>query len=252
MGSRRVVVIVVAVIAMTSWLSVCGSGRSASVRPAAPNDGTITVGSFDFAESRLLAEIYSQAIEARGFHVRRAFDLGPARVRRPARSPTACRVRARVRRHRAAVREPRTRRAGRPTSRQPIDALVDALKARHVTALDSAPAQDANAFVVTRETRERYGLAPPQRPRRRRVAAHVRRTTGVRVAAAVPRRPGGRLRLEVQGVRLARRRRSVDPRGARRRRGRRGAACSPRIRRSTRPRPRRSSRTTAACSRPRT
>ena len=66
MGSRRVVVIVVAVIAMTSWLSVCGSGTSASVRSAAPNDGTITVGSFDFAESRLLAEIYSQALEAPG------------------------------------------------------------------------------------------------------------------------------------------------------------------------------------------
>ena len=64
MGSRRVVVIVVAVIAMTSWLSACGSGRSTSVRSAAPNDGTITVGSFDFAESRLLAEVYSQAFEA--------------------------------------------------------------------------------------------------------------------------------------------------------------------------------------------
>ena len=37
-------------------------------------------------------------------------------------------------------------------------ALVDALKARDVTALDAAPAQDANAFVVRRETAERYGL----------------------------------------------------------------------------------------------
>ena len=36
----------------------------------------LTVGSFDFAESRLLAEIYSQALEANGFRVDRAFDLG--------------------------------------------------------------------------------------------------------------------------------------------------------------------------------
>ena len=34
------------------------------------------MGSFDFAESRLLAEMYSQALEAHGYRVDRAFDLG--------------------------------------------------------------------------------------------------------------------------------------------------------------------------------
>ena len=42
-----------------------GCGGAASDRPPASalGDDTITVGSFDFAESRLLAEIYSQALE---------------------------------------------------------------------------------------------------------------------------------------------------------------------------------------------
>jgi osmoprotectant transport system substrate-binding protein len=157
MGSRRVVVIAVAVIAMASWLSACGAGTSASIRPAAPNDGTITVGSFDFAESRLLAEVYSQAFEAQGLRVHRALDLGPREFVAPALAN--------------GLIEFLPEYAGTALRFVSLDAqppeadvdathraLVDELKARGMTALDAAPAQDANAFVVTRETAERYGL----------------------------------------------------------------------------------------------
>src|SRR5436305_1960689 len=51
-----------------------GSHRSAPAGPGA-ND-VIAVGSFNFAESALLAELYSQALEAGGYHVRRAYELG--------------------------------------------------------------------------------------------------------------------------------------------------------------------------------
>ena len=47
-------------------------------------------------------------------------------------------------------------------------ALADELKARHVTALEAAPAQDANAFVVKRETAGALWVASAQRSRRRR------------------------------------------------------------------------------------
>ena len=47
-------------------------------------DDAVTVGSFDFAESVLLAELYSQALEARGIRVVRAFDLGPREFVGPA------------------------------------------------------------------------------------------------------------------------------------------------------------------------
>ena len=40
--------------------------------------------SFDFAESRLLAEIYSQALDRAGLPVRRAFGLGPRELVAPA------------------------------------------------------------------------------------------------------------------------------------------------------------------------
>src|SRR3954468_20399648 len=44
----------------------------------------VTVASFDFAESRLLAEVYAQALERAGLPVRRAFDLGPRGLVLPA------------------------------------------------------------------------------------------------------------------------------------------------------------------------
>ena len=59
--------------------------ESAAVRVASTlRDDTITVGSFDFAESELVAEIYSQALEGDGYHVRRAFGLGPREFVLPA------------------------------------------------------------------------------------------------------------------------------------------------------------------------
>ncbi|WP_305785471.1 ABC transporter substrate-binding protein [Symbioplanes lichenis] len=60
-------------------LSACGSGDD----PLASDDsgassapGTVTVGSANFAESELLAEIYSQALEAKGVTVKRQFNIG--------------------------------------------------------------------------------------------------------------------------------------------------------------------------------
>ena len=49
-------------------------------------DDTITVGSFDFAESAAVAEVYSQGLEAAGYDVARAFSLGPREFVGPAMS----------------------------------------------------------------------------------------------------------------------------------------------------------------------
>ena len=64
-------------------LCACSDGGSTRVESALGDDA-ITVGSFDFAESLVLAEVYSQALEAVGFAVVRAFDLGPREFVAPA------------------------------------------------------------------------------------------------------------------------------------------------------------------------
>ena len=70
----RAFVLVSLAAALMSATGVSG----ARAAPAPPPDAVITVASFDFAESRLLAEIYSQALDRAGLPVRRAFGLGPA------------------------------------------------------------------------------------------------------------------------------------------------------------------------------
>jgi osmoprotectant transport system substrate-binding protein len=66
-GNRRPVAFLVA-LAFTVSLAAChSSGASGGSAPNALGDNRITVGSFDFAESELLGELYSQALERGGF-----------------------------------------------------------------------------------------------------------------------------------------------------------------------------------------
>jgi Periplasmic glycine betaine/choline-binding (lipo)protein of an ABC-type transport system (osmoprotectant binding protein) len=60
---------------------VVGSGTPTQ---DARGDDAITVASFNFPESVLLAEIYSQAIEGAGFRVEREAALGPRELVMPA------------------------------------------------------------------------------------------------------------------------------------------------------------------------
>src|SRR5689334_5578786 len=64
------------VIGLWALLAGCSSTRTDSTLAERTGDATVTVGSFGFAESRLLAELYSQALEQAGYPVQRAFDLG--------------------------------------------------------------------------------------------------------------------------------------------------------------------------------
>ncbi|MBA3801938.1 MAG: glycine/betaine ABC transporter substrate-binding protein, partial [Acidimicrobiia bacterium] len=71
-------------IAMLLLPLACSEGRQEDTAPQPLDDDAITVGSFDFDESMLVAEIYSQALEAEGFEVQRAFSLGPREFLGPA------------------------------------------------------------------------------------------------------------------------------------------------------------------------
>jgi osmoprotectant transport system substrate-binding protein len=140
-------------------LAACSGHDRASPppTPSAVHDDAITVASFDFAESRVLAELYAQALEGRGLQVRRAIGIGPRELVGPALSlglielvpeyaGTALGFLSLG--HVAASADPAATH----------DALVDAAASRNLTALSAAPAQNANAFVVTRTTAEREHL----------------------------------------------------------------------------------------------
>ena len=133
-------------------------GVGACARPAdvpepsaALDDDAITVGSFDFAESVLLAEIYSQSLEHAGFTVERAFALGPREFVAPALAVGLIELVPEyvgsagtfVHRGQAAVTSDLASSYLR---------LVRGLEGQRVAALTPSPAQNANTFVVARST----------------------------------------------------------------------------------------------------
>jgi osmoprotectant transport system substrate-binding protein len=72
------------VVAATVMLvGACGGASDPSTGSGRAVDGVV-VASFDFAESRLLAEIYAQALEDVGVTVDRELDLGPREMVMPA------------------------------------------------------------------------------------------------------------------------------------------------------------------------
>ena len=75
-------------IGLTVVLAACtsssGNAPSAGGRSAGRHGMVISVGTFDFPESVLLAEIYGQALAARGYPVRILANLGPRELVDPA------------------------------------------------------------------------------------------------------------------------------------------------------------------------
>lgn len=137
--------------------SACGGGGDGGAS-VATNDDEITVASFSFPESVMLAELYSQALEAHGFGVKRAFGLGPREFVAPALEQGLVEL---VPEYAGSAATFFSLGAARPT-RDPAEThatLVDALDGEDIVALDGAPAQNANTFVVTAETADEYELA---------------------------------------------------------------------------------------------
>ena len=64
--------------------AACGGSAGGATQPSALGDGAITVASLNFPESEVLAELYAQALEGRGFRVHRELGLGPRELVDPA------------------------------------------------------------------------------------------------------------------------------------------------------------------------
>jgi osmoprotectant transport system substrate-binding protein len=146
------------VAAAVALFAGCGSSSQPPSQTALHlDDDVITVGSFDFAESRTLAEVYSQGLEAAGYKVHRAFGLGPREFVGSALSTGLVEF---VPEYAGTAAEFYSLGRAEPTDDVATThtELVSALDGQHVVALDPAPAEDANAFVVTHATATRLGL----------------------------------------------------------------------------------------------
>jgi osmoprotectant transport system substrate-binding protein len=135
-------------------LGACGSPPTLGT--TALDDGAITVASFNFSESVLLAELYGQALRSAGFRVELALDLGARELVQPALQKGLVEL---VPEYAGSALEfVEGNGSASADERATHRALARAMASRGLTVLAASPAQDQNGIVVTRATATRFGL----------------------------------------------------------------------------------------------
>ena len=153
---RRLVVLAAVLVA-----GACdGTDPSAEVPQSEERSDGIVVASFDFAESRLLAEIYAQALEGEGYPVVRQLDLGPRELLMPALRQGFVDVVPEYAGSALDAMSPGSDAsdAGPGTAVDSVDGLRAAVRSAGLDVLESSPASNQNELVVTVETAERERL----------------------------------------------------------------------------------------------
>lgn len=136
-------------------LAACGSDDPTAPPVAGGDAGTVIVGSFAFPESEILGEIYAQALEADGFDVETRLNIGPRQQTIPALQDGSINLIPEYNGNLLAFYNPDY--TERTT--EEVDAVLgDAVAADNLRVLDSAEAEDKDAYVVTRDTAEANGL----------------------------------------------------------------------------------------------
>jgi osmoprotectant transport system substrate-binding protein len=195
----------------------CACACTGSRVPADPageagqHGAVITVGSFDFPESALLADIYADALTAQGFPARVLPDLGARELVDPALMSGLVQV---VPEYSGSALEFVS--LGRQSATSDVTAtsgaLAELVDGRGLVAGRPSAAQDANVIVVTAATAARYGLrsvgdlarvaprmvfgGPPECPERAYCLLGLKQVYGLRFRVFLPLDAGGPLTLQ--------------------------------------------------------
>ncbi len=198
-------------LAVACCACACGRGPADHAGEAGQHGAVITVGSFDFPESVLLADIYADALTAQGFPVRVLPDLGARELVDPALMSGLVQV---VPEYSGSALEFVS--LGRQPATSDVTATGRALAGwvagRGLVAGRPSAAQDANVIVVTAATAARYGLrsvadlakvaprlafgGPPECPERVYCLLGLKQVYGLRFKAFIPLDAGGPLTLQ--------------------------------------------------------
>lgn len=163
----------IAAVGLTASLAACASEdpTSTEAEDSAPSSdtgepagdagagGPVTIGSFAFPESEILAEIYSQALDAGGFDVTERFNIGPRQQTIPALQDGSINLIPEYNGNLLAYYDTAfTERTTEDVDGALVDVLAENTADNPLVVLESAAAEDKDAYVVTRETAEANDL----------------------------------------------------------------------------------------------
>src|SRR5215468_1319752 len=208
---RRVLSAVGLALAVLCAACTSPGNHGSAPAPARHADATITVGSFNFPESVLLAHIYAGALAAKGFPVRVLPDLGTRELVDPALMNGLIQL---VPEYTGSALDFLSvgKQAATSDAAATYRSLTRLAERRGLAAAQPAPAQDANAIVVTAATAARYHLrsiadlrkaaprlvfgGPPECRERADCFLGLRRVYGLRFRTFVATDTGGPVTLQ--------------------------------------------------------
>jgi osmoprotectant transport system substrate-binding protein len=145
-------------VALTTMVSCAVNiGGQRPDREVPPRSEAIVIGAFNFSESRVLAEVYRQALESRGLTADVLSDVGPREVIEPALEQDQIDIAIEYLGAALAFLDPEA--FGTVTDPDHAYSLLeDAFAAKGVRTLAAAPGQNRNEFVVTAATAKEFDL----------------------------------------------------------------------------------------------
>ena len=140
------------------FLAACGGGGNDALEGGSQQNGgsTVTVGSTNFSEQLILAEMYAAVLKKAGVKVDTRLNLGAREVVFPALEKGDIDL---LPEYNGAVLSFLDPKATQTTSDEVNGALAPLLDAKGLVALDESPAEDKDGWAVTKETADKYGLA---------------------------------------------------------------------------------------------
>ncbi|HEX5828026.1 MAG TPA: ABC transporter substrate-binding protein, partial [Candidatus Limnocylindrales bacterium] len=131
-------------------VAACSSGGGGSAKP------DIKIGSDSFYESKLVAEMFAQVLEADGYKVTRNLGIGARQVRQPALEQGQIDLSPEYVGSGLGYYDAAAPTGDGPTNRE---ALAKVLEPKGISVTAISPGEDTNAAVVRQDTADQYGLA---------------------------------------------------------------------------------------------
>ena len=161
--SRRYV-LGAALLALSLTLGACGSGEDedttetgGSSSGSTEEKGSLTVGSDSFPEAQIVGEMYAQVLENAGYEVERQLNIDSREVRLPAMEEGDIDIAPEYLASLLSVLDPDSSPSGDPV--EVAEELAPLVEEKGLQLLEHSDAIDTNAFVVTQETADEFGLS---------------------------------------------------------------------------------------------